>query len=184
MSNHGKYDGDVCRIDGTEKKYKNLIKIKYKATKLFGAILVNKNYFKTKVTSLKELDNTDIGIRIGHLYAEKAVKDYNPKNITRLTTDEQLLEMLNLSRIKAGIIILHNALSLIKKSPDSYKNIAIANPYFVVTNVYFYIHKKHKNLVEKLNKAAQNASKAGFVDDELAKYIAPYNQVLKEFKLP
>ncbi len=179
-ANKGFFDGDVCRVECAEKKYKNLMMVTSPVTKLYSGVFVNKNLFKGKVTSWKDLENVSVATRLGHLHSENT----SMKNVTKVASDESILKMLELGRVSASVMILKDALEIIKRSPKSFQNIAIANPYLSEKKVYFYIHKKNKFLLDKLNNASNKLKSNGFIDKAFKEYMAPYENLIKELSKP
>lgn len=182
-SSSGETDGEVCRVAGLEKKYKTLFMIKPRVMSMYIAVFVNKERFKRKINSLKDLKNLKVAIRRGHFYAEDIVRELDLKKVERIGSTKNILQMVQNARVDAGIMILHNALENIQVSPDKYKNILLAKLDLKEIFLHLYIHKNYKDLEKSINKAAQEALDQGVQKTIIDRYINQYEPLINSLKL-
>lgn len=145
-ANAGRYDGEVARINGTDKAYPNLLLIKAPTATIEG-VVITQNIDK-KITSWDDLKGLRVGIIRGELYAEKGSAALN---VSVAASYNQLLKLLIKDRIEVGIVILRDW-QLAMNSPEFYGTDihTIGKPVFSAT-LHHLVHNRNKKLLPKLN---------------------------------
>jgi polar amino acid transport system substrate-binding protein len=147
LANVGKADGELLRVKGLDKKFKNLMRIEFPIVKMtMKAITLNS---KKKIVEIKELHKYPLAFHRGFQLLEKIFK--NHKNLHRLTNSRQVYKMVNSKRIDYGVII--DELSGHLTNNKAFKNIKKININFPTVMLYHYINRKHIHLAPKLLKA-------------------------------
>ena len=163
-ANRGLSDAELFRIDNINLKYKNLIKIPVVVNSLEGnAVVKDKNI---KISQWQDLSNYRFGIRKGVRYMEMATKDMNKEVVQ---DNKQLLKMLLADRV--DIIILSRLNAIIHLREPEYKDFIIIEPSLTTLNLFHYVNKKNKHLVEPLTKALMELEEEGFIKKVRADFI-------------
>lgn len=181
-ANEGFVNGELCRIQGVEKKWKNLVMISPPIAAFYGAIFTNKK-IKNNIENWKDLKGKKVGIRRGHIYSTIGTAGFNTKNIVKVSTTKQLLGMLELGRIDAAVLIRHNALDIIAKNPEKYQNIKLSNPNIGEFHSYLYLHKSQIDKLEKVAKGIESARNSGSSQMIYNKNISKHNLILQTLLL-
>lgn len=154
ISNSGEADGEVVRIKGVEKKFKNLIRVKSSHCSMESQVYVKNVHFKLE--GWKSLKPYKIGIVLGHLYA---VNGTLGMDVTKVKTNESLLRMLDRGRIDVAITQTADALSVISKL--KLQGIEGLEPMIAVWPLYHYLHKKNISLVPLIENSINEMQKEG-----------------------
>ena len=101
MANEGESDGDVARIEGTEKKFPGLVPIPIPVI-WFDGVVFTKNIVK-KINDWKDLNGLRIGIIRGIRYSEIGTKGFSPLFAEDMT---HLFKLLDEGRIQVAIAVL------------------------------------------------------------------------------
>ncbi len=142
-ANTGINDGNVARIKGLEKKYKNLIRVPEKMIDYeFVAFTKNK---KLKINGWDSLENYNIAYITGWKIFEKKAIKY--KSLVKTQNVQQLFELINKNRVDIG---LYDRWSGVWQAKRFSENIHFLQPTLASREMYLYMHKKHKNIIEKL----------------------------------
>lgn len=153
-ANTGINDGNVARIKGMEKKYKNLIIVPEKMIDYeFVAFTKNKSI---KLDNWQSLKNYNIAYITGWKIFEKNVRQY--KSLVKTQNAVQLFELLNKDRVD---IILYDRWSGVWRAKQFSNKIHYIAPPIVTKNVYLYLHKKHRGIIGKLVKSLKSMKKDG-----------------------
>ncbi|WP_198265724.1 substrate-binding periplasmic protein [sulfur-oxidizing endosymbiont of Gigantopelta aegis] len=153
-ANSGINDGNVARIIGLEKKYKNLIRVPEKMVDYeFVAFTKNKNI---TIKNWDSLEAYNIAYITGWKIFEKNVKHY--KSLVRTQNIEQLFQLLEKNRID---IALYDRWSGAWKVKQLKSDIFHLQPPIVSKKMYLYVHKKHKALIPSLTKSLQSMKEDG-----------------------
>ncbi len=154
-ANAGKTDGDLARIDGTEKLFTNLIKISTPVTE-FKAVVFTRN-IKRDISSWEDLKGLSIGIIGGIRYSDIGTKDLN-----RILAKDMshLFKLLSKDRIDVAVAVLDAGKIEIYKNFKEEQIHIIGDPVFSAP-LFHFVHKKNKDLVPQLEAAFQEMMKNG-----------------------
>ncbi|CCK82244.1 conserved uncharacterized protein [Desulfobacula toluolica Tol2] len=157
-ANAGKTDGDLARIDGTEKKFTNLIKILTPVTTFKGVVFTKK--IKKGIQSWNDLKGLSVGIIAGIRYS-----DIGTKGLDRIQAKDMthLMTLLFLDRLEVAIADLDSGQIEIKKNFPESKIHTIGRP-LDSAPLFHFIHKKNKGLVPRFESALRDMLKSGQID--------------------
>jgi len=157
-ANSGKTDGDLARIDGTEKKFTNLIKISTPITEFKGVVFTKK--IARDILSWEDLKGLSVGIIGGIRYS-----DIGTKGLDRILVKDMhhLFKLLNRERIDVAIAVLDAGKIEIHMNFKDSKIHIIGHPLFSAP-LFHFVHKRNKNLVPQLESAFQEMMKTGEIE--------------------
>lgn len=154
LSNLGKIDGEVQRIDGISKTQENLVKVPVPIFQLLGsAYSINKDL---SIRGWESLRPYKIGIRRGLRYAEVGTEGMNR---IFASSEQSLIHMLKLGRIDILVSNTHVVRYHLKNQND--KTIIELKPPVVTLPLYHYLHKQHQELVDKVGAKIQQMKENG-----------------------
>lgn len=153
-ANTGINDGNIARIKGLEKTYKNLIRVPEKIINYeFVAFTENKNI---QVKNWQGLKDFNIAFITGWKIFEKNATQY--KSLVKIQNATQLFELLNKDRVD---LVLYERWSGVWWSKQFTHPLYFTDPPIVSKNMYLYLHKKHTHLISKLVKSLKSMKKDG-----------------------
>jgi len=164
-SNAGRTDGEVARIDGIGKKYKNLIRVPIAISQLDGiAFSINPALSSNGWDSLK-------GYRIGAFTGSKFVE----RNTAGMKVDYQpgvknLFSMLERGRLDVIVIPYLSGLRYIKK--NSLNGIKALSPPLATIRLYHYLNIKHRTILPRITEALEAMEKAGRIQMQRDSFVA------------
>jgi len=166
-ANAGIVDGEVNRIAGLDKAYKNLLRVPEKLRDSdFCALSKNSEIINTPV----ELKNHVVGHIKGWKIYEKMMSGSN--KVITANNPQQLFRLLKINRIDVALYACVEGLEMAKQL--GLKNIHLLKPAFTQIPLYVYLNKRHIDLVPKLDKALRDIKKEGFYDRLYREKIQPY----------
>lgn len=163
-SNRGSTDGEVNRLQGINKKYVNLVMVSTPVNKFEGIAFTRDRVLS--IDGWESLGPYKIVIRRGAKFAEKGTMGMV---VYRVTTYEQVFKLLSIGRYDVGIASRLTGLSQIKK--HNLIGIKAIEPPLMTNNLYHYLHKKHKDIVPKINAVLLKMRKEGIMAKIRNKYI-------------
>ncbi len=153
--NMGIDDGIMSRIGGLEKVYPNIIpfnEVAYEAH--YVAFARNKDI---KITDWESLKPYRVALVTGWKIFEINVKKY--KSLNKVRRPKQLFQLLDSGRVD---IVLYRLLAgLWEINNLGLKNIHPLKPAFAKRKKYFYVHKKHKQLIPQADKVLRELKEKG-----------------------
>ncbi len=158
LANQGKTDGDVARIEGTEKTFPNLIAVPTPVIDFQGiafTISVTKD-----IKDWSDLKGLKIGVVRGVRYATIGTKGLNPffaENVPHL------FRLLADGRIDIAIGGLRPGQIEIQKNFKNSGIHAVGKPLFSAP-LYHYVHKKNKELAAQLGQVLADMAAQGEID--------------------
>ncbi|MBC8439052.1 MAG: transporter substrate-binding domain-containing protein [Deltaproteobacteria bacterium] len=157
-ANSGKTDGDLARIDGTEKKFTNLIKISTPVTEFKGVVFTQK--IKKDILSWEDLNGLSVGIIGGIQYS-----DIGTKGLNRILAKDMshLFKLLTKDRIDIAVAVLDAGKIEIYRNFKESKIQIIGQPLYSAP-LFHYVHKKNKYLVPQLEIALQEMMENGEIE--------------------
>ncbi len=154
-ANAGIVDGEVNRIAGLGKIYKNLIKVPEKIRDSeFCALSKDANIVNTP----KVLNQHVVGHIKGWKVYDKMMA--GSSNVITANSPKQLFRLLNIDRIDVALYSCVEGLELAQQL--NMKNIHVLKPAFTQTALFVYLNKRHIKLVAKLSQVLQDLKKEGF----------------------
>lgn len=143
-ANAGKTDGDLARIDGTEQKYTNLIKLSTPVTEFEGVAFTKK--IKKNIQSWKDLTGLSVGIIGGIRYS-----DIGTKGLDRIEAKDmtQLFTLLLNDHIDVAIAVRDAGLVEIHRHFAESGIYIIGLPLYSA-KLFHFIHKKNIALIPQL----------------------------------
>ena len=141
LSNAGVIDAEDSRLEGLEKNYPNLIKIKTPIVIVsLYAYSKNKNI---KIQGWQDLKTYRVAYLRGAKIIEKNIVGFNAEKVSNIN---QAFAMLKYDRVDLVISNTYQAKDII----ESNKEIKKLTPAIYEFPVYHYVNKKHADLVPKL----------------------------------
>ena len=145
MANTGRVDGEVCRVEGIDKDYSNLVMVPVGLQSFDAVVFTNKQ--DLSISGWSDLNPYRIGLMRGAILAHQYTEGMTVHSGTHL---DQLLLMLYKNRLDVVVTERHMGISIIKQL--SLDGITIIEPPLVVFNSYHYVHKKHAAFIPSLVK--------------------------------
>jgi polar amino acid transport system substrate-binding protein len=148
-ANKGIEDGNFVRTDGITQAYPNLIKVPERiSVNHIVAFSKNANII---VDGWKSLLSYHIVCVNGWKNCERELK--NPKQKTVVKNEELLFTLLHKDRAEVGIFGQDTGGKTLKKL--NYPEIRALQPPIVISDLFLYIHKKHRELIPDIVKNLQ-----------------------------
>ncbi len=171
-ANDGVLDGEVNRISGIEKKYKNLRRVPEKIRDSdFCVLSKNANI----VNRPQELKKHVVGYVKGWKIYEKMME--HSSNIITADSPRQLFRLLKIGRIDAALYTCLQGAILAKEF--KIEGIKVLEPLLKQRGMYLYLNKKHEQMVPVLNRALQDIKQEGLYDLWYKEKILPYVRSLQ-----
>lgn len=142
-ANKGRVDGEVFRIKGIDKEYKNLLMVPVHVTQTETMVFTRNVKFPVK--GWESLRPYSIGFVLGFLMAEKNTRGME---VFRSSTQAHVFKMLNFERTQVVIDSRMGGLAMIKQA--GLTGIKPLEPPLNSVKVYHYLHKKHKKLLPEI----------------------------------
>lgn len=168
-ANNGLTDGDVARIEGTEKKFINLIPIKIPIIH-FKGVVFTKN-IKRNIVQWSDLKGLRIGVVRGIRYSTIGTEGMEPFFANNMT---HLFSILNKGRIEVAVAVLDAGIIEIERNYKDSGIHVIGSPLFS-SPLYHFVHKKNNHLVAPLEKILLEMTSSGRIEKLK-------NQVLDQLK--
>jgi len=154
-ANSGKLDGDTARIEGTEKKYSNLVRVKV-------AVLYFEGVAFTKESSLvirnwEDLKGLRVGIISGIRYSEIGTRGMNVFHANDML---HLFRLLSYDRIQVAIATRQAGLIEIQRNFEN-SGLRVNGPALHSAPLYHFLHKKNKHLVSPLENVLMEMNLSG-----------------------
>jgi polar amino acid transport system substrate-binding protein len=171
--NKGLYDGDLMRVAGANQKYPNVIQIPEPLFEIeFSAF---SNTVNSPMSGYEGLKPYRVAVPKGWIETDNNVKEENVKSVFRIISP---FDMFNtLLKGDADIVIYHRLMGyeMIKEMGASDK-IHVLEPPMAVRPYFFWIHKKHQDLVPKLDAAIKDMKKDGTIQKIVAETLGKYKK--------
>lgn len=161
-SNNGIIDGEMSRVSGLNKKYKNLIRVKEKIMSWEFVV-----YSRKKITLNKgwhSLTPYSVSIINGWKILEKNVPP--EVELTKVKNMEQLFGMLKLYR--SDLIIYGKWAGMHYLKSNKITDVKLTYPPLIVKDLFIYLNKKHGTLALNLAKSLKSMKVDGTYDKILS----------------
>jgi polar amino acid transport system substrate-binding protein len=146
-ANNGSVDGEVSRLAGLEKIYPNLLMVKMPITVISPCVYTKEGTSFT-VNGWQSLKPYRIAYLRGVKFVENNLQGLSAEGVSTL---EQAFMMLEHNRVDVVIADVNQSINILPKYPD----IKMLSPAVDSFPVYHYLHKKHTDLVPKLEAVLQ-----------------------------
>ena len=157
-ANRGLTDGDVARIEGTEDKYPNLIRVKVPVIYFKGVAFVKS--LDRPISCWEDLRGLRIGVVRGIRYSSIGTKGMDPYFANDMT---HLFTMLDKDRIEVAVAVLNAGKIEIEKN---FKNsgIHVVGPPLYSAPLYHFVHARNKELVAPLERVLSEMTASGEIE--------------------
>ena len=155
-ANKGINDGEASRIGKINNFYPNLVQVPV-STHSIDLVVLSKE--KIDIKDFSELKQYNVGVVRGMKIAEKLVQEAKPHSYIAATHNEELIKMLVNNRIDVIVssqIGLSVSLNKLKKI-----NLYMMERPLLSLPLYMHLHKKHKKLIPKFEKAFKSMLEDG-----------------------
>jgi ABC-type amino acid transport substrate-binding protein len=157
-ANDGVTDGDLARIEGTERKFPNLIRISTPVIHFSGVAFATAP--SRAITEWKDLAGLSIGIVRGILYSEIGTEGMDPIPANDMT---HLFKLLKLGRIDVAVAVLDAGRIEIHRNYRGTGIQPVGDPLYVAP-LFHYVHVKNGHLVQKLEAALKEMEASGEIE--------------------
>lgn len=166
-ANTGILDGDLTRVKGLNKIYRNLIRVPESFRDAnFCALSKNSNIS----TNPDDLNKHVVGFIKGWKIYESLMGDST--RVITVNNSKQLFRLLKSDRID---VALYNCIDGMKISKNmDIKDIKILQPPFPKVKMFLYLNKKHKNIAAKISKALNDLKTEGVYKKLYQQKIYPH----------
>jgi len=165
ISNAGQVDGELFRIANLNRKWKNLFVVPTPIAYLEGKVYSKKVDFK--ISGWDSLKPYRIGIKSGILHALRGTEGMKRQIVD---TNAQLFQILKKDRVDIIVLAYFNAIKELNKI--DFPDIKLLKPSIFLHPVYHYLHKKHQDLIPKLDKVIQEMTKEGLIKKYRDQYVS------------
>jgi len=166
--NLGIDDGEMSRIKGLDKTYTNLIRVPEKIMDWeFVAFSQNNIKISSQWTSLSSYT-------VAFINGWKILENNVPKqaDITKVKNHQQLFSTLIKNRADLVLYERWGGLLHISKNPKL-KTIKLHYPPLAKKEMFIYLHKKHKNIIKKLQNSLLSMKRDGTYESIVTKILKP-----------
>jgi len=157
-SNLGKTDGEMARIKGIDKEFQNLLMVEVPISSI-DIVVFTKNK-DIRVDGWQSLKPYSIAITRGIRVIERGTKDLE---VSAFNTTEKILKLVSMGRYDAAILTRVDGLGYVKKL--NITNLTVLEPPLARVDLYHYLHKKHENLIPKINSSLLKLKESGRMKD-------------------
>ena len=165
LSNKGKMDGEIHRIESLHKRYPNLIMIP-----------VPINYFEAmayttddsvKIKNWQHLEPYSIAIKLGIKYAEQGTSGMD---VAKYVTYDQIFNLLELERFDIAIASRLEGILHVKRLGSN--KIRMLSPSLDSFHLYHYLHRSQLDIVPKVTAVLRSMEENGDIESIRAEYIS------------
>jgi len=153
-SNLGETDGEMARIEGVDKEFQNLLMTDVTISSI-DIVVFTKNE-KILVDGWQSLKPYSIAIPRGIRVIENGTAGME---VSAFNTTEKILELVSMGRYDVAVLTRIDGLGYAKKL--NITNLTILEPPVAKVDLYHYLHKKHENLLPKINSSLLELKKSG-----------------------
>lgn len=153
--NQGLDDGLLSRIAGLEKKYQNILPIMEEAVEWRFVAFTNKK--DVKINSWRDFEAYDVAYLTGWKIFDINIKKY--RSLTRVNKAKQLFKLLDHNRVDVVVYALQPGKWFIKTL--GIDGVHDLQPALAIKKKYFYVHKKHKELIPRAIRILKSIKKDG-----------------------
>lgn len=166
LSNTGKFDGELARIEGISKNYENLIIIPIPTLHLKG-MAFSKQHTDFTPNGFKSLSAYTVIINSGAMFAKKGTDGF--PHVKQIRSYTSVFDMLNRDRGDFAIAPYSNGLGILRRL--NLLNIKIHQPPLIEIPLFHYLHRKNRYLVLPIQMELKKMSDSGRIDDIYTNYL-------------
>lgn len=153
-ANEGIIDGELSRIEGLDRKYKNLLRVPEILLEWEFAAFSKSS---VNLSDANKLNQYSLGLIKGWKIYETM---FAKANLTQVETPEQLFELLEKDRIQIALYENWMGKRLIQNL--GIKDVHVILPIIKRKGMFIYLNKKHSAVIPKLLKELRKLKKDGF----------------------
>lgn len=173
QSNSGQVDGEVGRIDGASKKFKNLVQISIPISYMQGAVFSKDP--DLRLVGWHSLRPYRVGRVKGVLFSEQGTRGMNTVEAENYS---DLINMLEQDQVDVVVAPYLNGLIAIRDHPNG-NNLKL-NGVLESYLLYHYLHSKHCDMIPAIQKVLKVMLKDGTTTDIRNKFVAELTAGAKE----
>ena len=158
-ANLGVDDGTFVRVEGIEKGYENLIRVPESISEFRFYAVTKKD---VQITGWNSLKPYSVGIILGAKIVEEKVG--NVAFLTKVHRPDQLFDLLEQNR--ADIIVVDYKVGKKITQHKKLKGIIFLEPPLEIQPMYLYLHKMHRQLVNKIAHALHELKQEKMISQE------------------
>ncbi|SCA57581.1 conserved exported hypothetical protein [Candidatus Terasakiella magnetica] len=169
-SNQGRADGELFRIAGMEKTYKNLVPVPIPINFLDAMVMSHKTTFD--VNGWESLKPYMLAIRRGVKFSDTATQGMKRTFLnSNIGLGRILLED---NQVDLAIIARVNGLSVIQQLNEvkATTDLKLLEPPLQSYPLYHYLHKRHAHLIDRLTQALKEMQSKGRIQEIRNYYLA------------
>lgn len=167
LANDGIIDGELVRIAGMEKLYRNLVPVPEKLTDWHFAAFSKDASIPADFVSLR---GRAVGLIRGWKIYEQAME--GSQHLIMVDDQEQLFRLLQLDRIEVALYGHWMGLALVKEK--GIVGIQALQPLLAERAMFIYLNKRHAEHVPKIAAALRALKREGFYDKAYRERLLPY----------
>ncbi len=157
VSNDGEVDGELHRIYGLDKRWKNLVRVPNKVNVLEATVFTKR--VKFDVAGWNSIKPYVVGVRRGIQFSNRNTDGMSRQIVNSI---QSLFDILKFDRVEVVVTSLVNGLSELKEAKLSM--IRPLSPSIEIYPLYHYLHKKHLSLVPKVNAVLEDMKNEGLIE--------------------
>jgi len=166
-ANEGIVDGELNRIAGIQKVYKNLIPVPEKIRNSDFCVLSKKSNI---INSPEVLGQHVVGYIKGWKIYEKMMAGSD--NVITTDNPQQLFRLLKINRIDAALYTCMQGFIIAKEL--NIENMKILEPRIKQREMFMYLNKKHEHIIPAISKALKDIRREGLYDQLYKEKISPF----------
>jgi len=166
-ANEGVVDGELNRIAGIQKVYKNLIPVPEKIRNSDFCVLSKKPDI---VNSPEVLGRHVVGYIKGWKIYEKMMAGSD--NVITTDNPQQLFRLLKINRIDAALYTCMQGYIIAKEL--NIENMKILEPRIKQRGMFMYLNKKYEHIIPAISKALKDIKHEGLYDQLYKEKISPF----------
>lgn len=156
-ANKGLYDGDIMRVGGASEKYTNLIQVPGKIYD-FDFVAFTKKV-KDPITGWDSLTPFRVAVPKGWVETDNNVTEDNTADLIKASSPFKLFK--TISDDEADLIIFERLMGYQMLKDLEMVSVHVIEPPLSSKDMFLYIHKKHRDLVPKLEQALKDMKNDG-----------------------
>lgn len=164
ISNSGKVDGELHRVDGISAIWQDLIQVPVAINCIKATAYSINHHFDVK--GWDSLKSYKVGIRRGVIFSWVGARELD---VTMVNKNQQLFSMLAAGRTDVIVVSLLNGLKVLESG--TYKDVIVLTPFIELYPLYHYLHVRHKGLVPKLTQVLQDMQAEGVIAAKRKEYL-------------
>lgn len=170
-ANHGLSDGEIARIKGINKRYKNLMRV---PIPIMTSGIYALSLKKLPVEDWKDISQYKIAYRRGIQIIKNALDEHK---IQSSVVNKDLELMHFLLRGRTDIILQDKGLAIasltqLQAEGVEIRSIQFLEPPLMEVNLYHYLNKKHQPLLQGISQVLKDMKKSGELDRKIRHYFA------------